>query len=571
VATKSPTKISDGLSFSERALLYAEQILKPDSDPENIPACLYVRQAAQRFIDDLGRDDLEFRVSEAEKWCEFLEKMPHVKGKWAAKNLKFKLSPYQIFCTANIFGFYLPESGRRRFNDVYVEVPRKSGKSFWFAAVGNGMLTIDGEHGAEVYCGATTEKQAWEIFKPAKLMAEKTPKFRKKYEIDANAKSLSILQNGSKFEPVIGNPGDGPSPSCAIVDEFHEHKNSDMVDTFQTGMGARDNPLLIHVTTAGSDMGGPCYAKRDDIKQILAGTVKDDCVFGIIYTIDDGDKWDTIAAQIKANPNYGISVDPDFLKGQLAAARRSATKQVAYKTKCLDMWVGGKKAWMNMLSFQACRKKNLKIGDFKGRKCLAAFDLASKIDIASRCVLFPPLTKGDKYRAFFKHYLPEDVVLEGGNTRYKAWHATGWLETTPGNVIDFDQIEDDLKDLAREYQVVEAPFDPYQATQFSTRMMTEGLPMVEIGATVKNFSEPMKEVEKLILAKEIEFELDPVLLWMFGNVTAQLDKKDNIFPNKERNENKIDGVVALIMAMNRAMAHQETGSLDDFLSNPVSI
>ena len=402
-------------------------------------------------------------------------------------------------------------------------------------------------------------------------MCEKTPKFRKKYKIDANAKSLTILQNGSKFEPVIGNPGDGPSPSFAIADEFHEHKTSDLVDTFETGMGARENPILAHVTTAGSDMGGPCYAKRDDLKQILAGTVEDDSIFGVIYTLDEGDQWDTIEAQIKANPNYGISVDPEALKGQLAQARRSPTKQVAYKTKHLNMWVGAKKAWMNMLAFQACRKKKLKIENFKGRKCIVSFDLASKIDVACRCTLFPPLEKGGKYHAFIKHYLPEDVILEGGNTRYKAWHGAGWFETTPGNVIDFDSIEDDLKELAREFQILEAPFDPYQATQFSTRMMAEGLPMIEVGQTVKNFSEPMKEVEKLILAKEIEFELDPVLMWMMGNVTAKLDKKDNIFPNKERNENKIDGVVALIMAMNRAMAHQETGSLDDFLSNPVSI
>ncbi|MCA9913275.1 MAG: terminase large subunit [Anaerolineae bacterium] len=566
--SKKTTSDDIELNFSERALLYAERVLKPESDPEAIPACLYVKQAAQRFINDLQREDLNFRVEEVDKWCGFLEKLPHVKGKWASRSQKFKLSPYQIFCTSNIFGFYWQESGRRRFRTIYIEVPRKNGKSFWFAAIGVGMLAIDGEFGAEVYCGATSEKQAWEIFKPAKLICERTPLFRKKYEIDVNAKSITILQNGSKFEPVIGNPGDGPSPSFAIADEFHEHKNSDLVDTFETGMGARDNPILAHITTAGADMGGPCYAKRDDVKQILSGTVEDDSVFGIIYTIDEGDQWDTIKAQKKANPNYGISVDPEFLKGQLTQARRSATKQVAYKTKHLNMWVGAKAAWMNMLAFQACRKKKLSVENFKGRQCFAAFDLASKIDIASRCVLFKE--DGDKYAAFFKHYLPEDVILEGGNTRYKAWHAEGWIDATPGNVIDYGYIESDLLDLARDYDVLEVPYDPFQATQFSQRMMAEGLLMVEVGQTVRNFSEPMKEIEKLILDKKIRFEFDPVLMWMFGNVTAQLDKKDNIFPNKERPENKIDGVVALIMAMNRAMAHQQTGGLDDFLSNPVS-
>jgi len=555
---------SDALSFSERALLYAEGVLKPESDDESIIACLFVKQACQRFIDDLGRDDLEFRVSEVEKWCEFLEKLPHVKGPWAARGEKFKLSPYQIFCTANIFGFYWPGTGRRRFRAVYIEVPRKNGKTFWMAAIGVGMLSIDGEFGAEVYCGATSKKQAHEVFDPAKAICNRTPLLVKKFGIDVNANSLTILNNGSKFEPVIGNPGDGSSPSLAIVDEFHEHKTSDMVDTFQTGMGARENPLLIQITTAGSDMGGPCYAARDDAKKILSGAERDDSIFAIIYTIDEGDQWDTIEAQKKANPNYGVSADAENLKGFLITAKRNATKQVAYKTKHLNLWVGAKAAWMNMLALQKCRKKDLSIEGLRGLECYASFDLASKIDIASRCILFPPQSGNNKYRAFFRHYLPEDVILEGGNTRYKAWHADGWIEATPGNVIDFEVIEDDLRDVGKIFDIVEVPFDPYQATQFSTRMMAEGFEMIEVGQIVKNFSEPMKEIEKLVISGKIEFEFDPVLAWMFGNVTAQLDKKDNIYPNKERVGNKIDGVVALIMAMNRAMNHEPTdGAYDD--------
>ena len=556
---------SNELTFSQRALLYAEDILSGD-----IPACEYVKQACQRFLNDLKRDDLEFRLEEAEKWCEFLEKLPHVKGKWASKGEKFKLSPYQIFCTCNIYGFY-QLNGRRRFRVVYIEVPRKNGKSFWIAALGVGMLAIDGEFGAEIYCGATSEKQAWEVFKPAKQICDRTPKLTSKFSIEVNAKTLTIVKNGSKFEPVIGNPGDGASPSFAIVDEFHEHKTSDQVDTFETGMGARENPILAHITTAGADMGGPCYAKRDDIKQILSGAVEDDSVFGIIYTIDEDDEWDTVEAQIKANPNFGISVDSEFLKGQLAQARRSATKQVAYKTKHLNLWVGAKAAWMNMLAFQACRKKNLSIDNYHHRKAIVSFDLASKKDIASRCVLILPESPDDKYRAFFKHYLPEDVILEGGNTRYKAWHGEGWLEATPGNVIDYDYIEEDLKEVGRQLNIIEVPYDPYQATQFSQRMMAEGFNMLEVGQTVKNFSEPMKEVEKLILEKKIEFDFDPVIMWMFGNVVAKLDKKDNIFPDKERVDNKIDGVVSLIMAMNRAIVVKDTGGLDDFLNNPISV
>lgn len=544
-------------NFSQRAFEYAESVIDV-----RIPAGEYVVKACQRFVDDLDRDDIFLDVEKAQEWCEFLEKLPHVKGKWAAKKELFILSPWQIFCIVNIYGWYFIESGKRRFREVYIEVPRKNGKTYMLSGLALGALTIEGEFGAEIYCGATSEKQAMEVFTPAKEICKREPDLCEAYGISINAKTLTILNNGSKFEPVIGNPGDGSSPSLAIADEFHEHKTSDQVDTFTTGMGARENPLMIYITTAGSDTGGPCYAVRDDVTKILKGNVQDDTVFGIIYSLDEGDDWDTVEAQIKANPNYGVSVDSDFLKGKLEQAKRSSTKQVAYKTKHLNLWVGAKAAWMNMLAFQAVRKKNMDIADFKGRKCYVAIDLASKIDIADMCILFPP-ENGGKWAAFFNHYLPEDRVLEDGNTRYKAWHTSGWLTTTPGNVTDFGYIEDDLKLLKSEYEILEVPYDPFQATQFSTRMVEEGFTMVEYGATVKNFSEPMKYIEALVLKKDIEFQLDPVLMWMFGNVVAILDKKDNIFPNKERPENKIDGVVALIMAMGRAIMRNEGQSAYD--------
>lgn len=556
-------------SYKQVAINYAKDVIK-----ENIPACEFVKSACNRFLNDLKRvknktDLLEFDDFQAERWCNNLEMLPHVKGKWAAQKQRFKLSPWQVFCTVNIYGFMI--NGKRRFREAYIEVPRKNGKTFFVAGLGCGALTWENEFGAEIYCGATTEKQAYEVYTPARNIFLRTEKLRAKYGVECTAKStaITIPSNGSKFETIIGNPGDGASPSLGIADEFHEHKSSDQVDTLVTGMGAREQPLMIYITTAGADMGGPCYEKRQDIIQILKGTVQDDSIFGIIYTIDESDQWDTVDAQIKANPNYGISVDQEFLNGQLQQARRSALKQVAYKTKHLNMWVGAKAAWMNMLAFQACRKKDLTLDDYQGCNCYIGIDLASKIDIASMAILFPPETNNDKWSCFVRHYLPEETILN--NNRYKAWHAEGWVISTPGNAIDFEYIEDDLKQLAKKHQIIEIPFDPYQATQFSMRMLSEGLPLIEVGATVKNFSEPMKYLEALILEKKILFELDPVLLWMFGNVVAKLDAKDNILPRKERVENKIDGVVAAIMALNRAMLKTETGSLDQFLSDPIFI
>ena len=536
-------------TYRQRAEVYAKKVTSKE-----IPACLYVRQACARFLSDRKRKDIEL-TEDGERWCKFLELLPHTKGKWAQSKEKLKLSEWQIFITVNIYGWKWKATKLRRFRESYTEVPRKNGKTLWTAGLGIGHLVIDNEFGAEVYCGATSEKQAWEVFNPARLICQRTPDLVQRYGIEVNARTLAMQSNGSKFEPVIGNPGDGASPSCGIADEFHEHPTSDLVDTLITGMGARSQPLMHYITTAGADMGGPCYAKRDDVIKILSGAVVDDSIFGIIFTLDDGDAWDTVEAQKKANPNYGVSVDAEFLKTQLDQARRSATRQVAYKTKHLNLWVGAKAAWMNMLALQACRKKALKIEDFKGQECYVGLDLASKKDFAEMAIIFPQ--PGGRFAVFLKHYLPEDEILEGGNTRYKAWHAEGWITATPGNVIDFQYIEDDLKDLAKHYQVVEVPYDPFQATQFSTRMLAEGLPMIEYGATVKNFSEPMKQVESWILTKSVDFEMDPVLLWMFGNVVAKVDKKDNIYPDKGRPENKIDGVVAIIAAAGRVIAKSE--------------
>lgn len=550
------------MSFVQVAAQYADDVVGGV-----IPACLYVRQACQRFIDDLVRDDIHLDHEKAETWCENLEKLPHVKGRWAAKGELLKLSPWQVFCTVNIFGWQ--KCGKRRFRDIYIEVPRKNGKTFWVAGMGVGLFTWDAEHGAEVYCGATSELQAWEVFRPAKQICERLAKLRKTYSIEVNAKTMIRLPDLSRFAPVIGNPGDGASPSAAIADELHEHKTSDLLDTFETGMGAREEPVLLQITTAGSDMGGPCYSKRADVINVLAGTIEDDTVFGIIYTLDEDDPWDTLEAQVKANPNYGISVSADFLEGQLKQARRSPHKQAAYKTKHLNQWVGAKAAWMNMLAYQACRRTDLNIDDFIGRECVIGVDLASKIDIASMAILFPPDSTHSKYAAFFKHYLPEDTVLE--STRYQGFHAGGWLTTTPGNVTDYGYIEDELRALKSQFRIREVPFDPFQATQFSTRMLDEGFPMIEVGATVKNFSEPMKKLEALILERQIQFDMDPVAMWAFGNVTARVDLKDNIFPNKEQPQNKIDPVVALIMAVSRTLDETRTGTLDEFLANPVSL
>ena len=552
------------MDFVDRAIQYAYDILD-----NKISSCVYVKQACQRFVNDFDRDDFIFDIAEANRWCGNIETFHHVKGKWAVKKEKLSLSPYQIFCFANMYGWKIKATGRRRFRESYIEVPRKNGKTFAVVPIGLGHLTWDNEPGAEVYCGATTEHQAYEVFRPACLLVNSKDSFREKYQLTVNKQIIFVQGTMAKFEPLIGNPGDGASPSCGIADEYHQHKTSALVDTLITGMGARENPMMIYITTAGFDTSSPCYEKRQDVINILSGIVQDDSIFGIIYTIDEGDEWDTVEAQIKANPNYGISVDPEFLAGQLLQARRSASKQSSYKTKHLNIWTGSKSLYFNTLAYQKCRVKNLNIDQFAGRECVMATDLASKKDFACRATVFAPLDENGKYTAFVHHYLPEMEIEEGMGThakKYRAWFADGWIDASPGNTIDFARIEEDIYQDAKKIDLLELAYDPYQATDFAIRLALSGIETVEYGQTVKNLSEPMKFLDALILEGKIEFTMDPVLFWMFGNVTAKIDKKENVFPNKDSHANKIDGVVAIMLALGRHM-HMQKNRIGQMPSN----
>lgn len=539
--------------YTEKAVLWAEAVSRGE-----IPQCQHTINACNRFLSDLDNQDRYFySVEDAEKVCKWIENLPHVKGRWAGKKESLTLEPWQCFIVCNIYGWLNRETGKRRFRDAYAEIPRKNGKSFLAAAIGLYMFCADGEYGAEVYSGATTEKQAFEVFKPARMMVLKEPDLKSKYSISAQIKNLAIIEDGSRFEPLIGKPGDGASPSCAIVDEYHEHSSSDLVDTMATGMGAREQPLLLTITTAGTDFGGPCREKREDVIRILDGTFDDDTQFGVIFGIDEGDEWDTEEALIKANPNIDISVSREYLLAELAKAKRSATKQNAYKTKHLNQWVGAKVSWLNMLELQLCKKPALTLDDFEGKECYLAVDLATKRDIACVAYLFPE--NGLVY-AFVGHYLPYSAVFEEAkNHRYKGWAESGLLNVTDGNVTDIDTIEDDIRQACKRFTVKEIGFDPWQASQMANHLVDERLPMIEVRPTVANFSEPMKELEALIAQRKFQYNGDPILSWMFGNVIAKTDKKDNIFPDKQKPENKIDGVVALIMALNRYMAEEDRG------------
>jgi phage terminase large subunit-like protein len=540
------------LTGTERAKAYAKDVAA-----KRIIVGPYVRLACARFLADLKRKDWEFvyDAEKADRAVRFMERMPHTKGRWSAKKQRLVLEPWQCFIECNIFGWVHRETGLRRFRLAYEEEPRKNGKSLRLAARALFLFAADGEAGAEVYSGATTEKQAHEVFRPAWQMVQKLSGLRDRFGIEqsGNAKNpgpMYIMEDMSKFETLIGKPGDGASPSAAMIDEYHEHDTDHMVDAMQTGMGAREQPLLSIITTAGSNLSGPCYEKRRDIVRILEGQVVDERTFGIIYSLDEGDAWDDPASLKKANPNYGISVFPEFLLTQLEQAKRSASKQNAYRTKHLNQWVGARTVWMNMLAWQRQRRP-FELEDMKGCRCFAAVDLASKKDVAPIGLLFE---KGGEwyFKAFF--FAPEAAAEE--NDKYREFATAGHLTLTPGSMTDYGFIEEKLKQLRKLVNLQEVAFDDWQANYLMTRLAETNLTVVDFNQTVRNMSEPMKEVEARVLARTLWHDGNPMMTWMMGNVAARVDAKENIYPRKD-NENdprcKIDGPITLIMAAGRAM------------------
>jgi phage terminase large subunit-like protein len=355
---------------------------------------------------------------------------------------------------------------------------------------------------------------------------------------------------------VIGKPGDGASPSCAIVDEYHEHDTDDLYETMASGMGAREQPLIFVITTAGYNIGGPCYQMRLDVGKVLRGEDENDELFAVVYSIDEGDDWTGDLALRKANPNLGVSVNEEYLRAEQRLAVLTSRRQNTFKTKHLNIWVSARSGFFNIEAWRRCEEPGLSLAQFARERAWIGLDLAAKRDIAAAVLLFRREIDGvPHYYVFGRYYLPEAAIHEGPNARkYEDWESCGHLIATNGNVTDYDRIEDDLRDDARTFQLVDVAFDKFHATQLVGHLLDEGFPMLEVGATVLNFSEPMKELEALILDGRIHHDGNPALLWMMSNVVAKYDAKDNVFPRKERDEFKIDGPVALIMALNRAMA-----------------
>ena len=548
-----------------------------------IPAGKQIRLQCQRFLDELKRSrtkDFPFRFDpeKASRPCRFIEKLPHTKGEWARLKKRLVLEPWQIWNICVVFGWLHKagtEKGLRRFRRWLLVVPRKNGKSAIAAGVGLFMLCADGEFGAEVYSGATNDKQAWEVFQPARLMVGRLEALKKRFEIEVLAKTLLRPADGSKFETIIGDPGDVQSPSCSIHDEYHEHADDGQVDTMITGMGARAQPLQLLITTAGENLAGPCYSlileQREKLNGIghNGGPPIDDDTFFAEYACDEGDDWKDEATLHKANPNIGISVKLEFLLARLRDAISTPRKRGIFKTKHLNLWVAAKAAYFDIEAWRRCADPAIpmRFADaaqlelLRGRRCILSLDLASKLDICAIEYLFPPLgdrpTKDDPYIRIGRYFLPSKAVEDV--SAYQGWDAQGLLDVSEGNITDFEEVEIAIDEARDTFNVETIAYDPAQATMLVNRMMKKGAPMLEVRPTVVNFSDPMKQLDAYTRAELIRHGGCPVMEWEMNNVVAAKDAKDNVYPRKPRDEAKIDNPVALIAAFAVALAGEAAG------------
>ncbi|HKO87892.1 MAG TPA: terminase TerL endonuclease subunit [Burkholderiales bacterium] len=506
----------------------------------------------------------------AARICSYIERLRHVKGKWGGEPIK--LEPAQKFGLACVFGWVRKSDGMRRFRTVYEEVPRKNAKTTKLAGVGAYMLTADNEWGAEVYSAATTQDQARIVFDIAQQMARMDGEFRAHWGVNVLTRSLSVPETASKFLPLSaeGSTLDGLNVSCALIDELHAHKTRTVHDVLDSGTGSRAQPLIWKITTAGSNRAGVCYDQREYLTKILNAVLKrhggmgyrvegnshdDDAFWGIIYTIDEGDDPFDEKTWRKANPLYGVSVEPDDMQRMASVAKVQAAALSEFLTKRLNVWVNADAAWMNMMQWDACADHELKIERFAGKRCIAALDAAFKKDLFAKVRVF---VEDGHYYVFGRYYMPHVLVERKGFEQLAGWVRSGWIRTTEGNTLDIEAVRQELIEDQAAFDLAEVPYDPAQLTQFATEMLQQGMPMVELRPLVPTFSPAMKELEELVTSKRLTHNGDPVLAWMIANVVCHHDAKDNIYPRKESPDKKIDGAIALIMAIARAMHSTES-------------
>lgn len=505
--------------------------------------------------------------AKADRAVKFIENLRHTKGKWAGT--RFWLLPWQEQLIRDIFGVVKPD-GNRQFRTAFVEIPKKNGKSELAAAVALYLLYADNEPSAEVYGAAADRQQASIVFDVANQMVQMTPALMKRSKIMGATKRIVNYSNAGFYQVLSAEVGTkhGLNVSGLVFDELHAQPTPHLYNVLTKGSGdAREQPLFFLITTAGTDRNSICYAIHTKAKDILENRRVDASFYPVIYGIEDDDDWSDEDNWRKANPSLGYTIPIDRVRDAYREASQNPAEENVFRQLRLCQWVTSTVRWIPDHIYEQGNRP-IDLESLKGRDCYGGLDLSSSGDITAFVLMFPPRTETEPYYMLPFFWVPEDTIplrVKRASVPYDVWVRQGYLMSTEGNVIHYGFIEKVIEQLGELYHIREIAFDRWGAVQMVQNLEGAGFTVVPIGQGYRDMSPPTKAFYELLMKGEIIHGGNPVMRWMAGNVVVETDPAGNIKPTKAKSAEKIDGIVAAIMALDRCIrnAGQQGSVYDD--------
>ena len=495
----------------------------------------------------------------------FIQSLKHTKGVWDGK--PFDLLPWQEQIIRDLFGV-IKENGYRQFNTAYIELGKKNGKSELAAAVALYMLCADNEKGAEIYGCANDRAQAGIVFDVAKDMVLHSDLLKQRINIVESQKRLVYLPNRSIYQALSSEVASkyGYNIHACIFDELLGQPNRKLFDVMTKGSGAaRKQPLYFIITTAGNDRTSICYEQHAKAEDILAGRKHDSTFYPVLYSAPDDADWTDPEVWAMANPSIGHTVEVEYYQQSCESAKENPAEEIQFRQFHLCQWTNTAVRWMPMHKWDACRD-DYTMDDLEGRPCYGGLDLSSTSDLTALVLVFPPTEQDAYYRTLSFFWLPEDTIplrVRRDHVPYDVWQRQGAILTTEGDVVHYGFIEQFIVDLGHRFNIREIAVDRWNASMMVQALQDDGFTIVSFGQGFRDMSNPTKDLMRLVLEQSLRHDGHPILRWCMDNVYVRTDPAGNIKPDKEKSTEKIDGVVALVMALDRAQRHLNGGSVYD--------
>lgn len=503
-----------------------------------------------------------FDEKKADRAVQFIERLKHTKGQYAGH--AFKLEIWQKKGVRDLFGT-VNKDGTRQYRTSYWEIPRKNGKSELAAAIALYLLLGDGEMGAEIYSAAADRDQAAIVFNVAAQMVRQSPGLSKRCKVIDSTKRIVVYSTNSFYRVLSAEHATkhGFNTHGVIFDELHAQPNRNLWDVLSTGGGTRTQPLVFAITTAGFDKHSICWEQHEYARKILDGIIEDPTFYPVIYSADEAEDWKNEKVWKKANPALGTFRDKNEMRSLCKKAQEVPALENTFRRLYLNQWTTQETRWLPMDAWDKSAGEVYE-DDLEGEVAYCGLDLAQTTDIAAFVMVFPDSEKCYDVLPFF--WLPEETMrqrAERDHVPYDVWARQGLIRTTPGNVIDYRFVRKDINELADKFRIAEIAFDRWGATEMVQYLDDDGFTVIPFGQGITSMTNPTKELLKLVLAKRVRHGGNAVLRWMCDNLMVKQDEAGNVKPDKARSTEKIDGMVALIMALDRAMRHEGTSVYEE--------